>query len=252
MAKQVWISHGIQGCPNVDYEDLESGSKREIDIVGTRLFNASENSLLSLTLVVECKSSADKPWVLFQSPKSDSDFSDVFHNIFWQQTSGSDSAIRFLNDVKEKILKVEGRNSSKIYSEVPHAFSVVQGLRKPKTPDASYAASTGVTKAAVSQRLRANGYSEYESPHVEFIWPLIVLDAPLFVATPDDSGEFELTRCDNAVLEWQSTVGEVDRIDIRIVTPEGLPEFLYWAIGALNTVVEHAGSELDSMFNEWM
>jgi hypothetical protein len=248
---QTLIDHSFITRQGDIYEDIESGSKREIDVIGTRLFNASDSSMLSLTLVVECKSSADKPWVLFQFPKSAVDLSEAFHNIFWQQTSGSDSAIRFFDEVKDKVIQAEGGKSPRIYSDVPHGFSVVQALRKPKTPDASYAASTGVTKAAVSQRQRANSYSEYSSPHVEFVWPVIVLDAPLFLASPDNSGEFELTECDHAVLEWQSTVGTVDRIDIRIVTPDGLPGFLTWATRAFETVIKHAGGELDSMFDSW-
>src|SRR6056297_2787184 len=59
---------GLRGVQGAYYPDPESGAQREIDIVA---HTGDLTGLLSLSLVIECKASRDKPWVLFTSEQNE-------------------------------------------------------------------------------------------------------------------------------------------------------------------------------------
>src|ERR1700682_737273 len=53
------------------YTDPETNTPREIDVVATVQRSTKDNLIFRIMFLIECKSSTDKPWLLFCGPEKD-------------------------------------------------------------------------------------------------------------------------------------------------------------------------------------
>ena len=67
-AANVLRKYGFHALQGVYVQEDEDGPKREIDVLASMTCDLPDAGLLRVTMIVECKWSGDKPWVVFTSP----------------------------------------------------------------------------------------------------------------------------------------------------------------------------------------
>jgi len=78
-AAETLRGRGFAVAPGTYYQDAESKEVREIDLVAY-VQRADPEIILRISVVAECKSSRDKPWVVFESEKPrPSDYGRIVH-----------------------------------------------------------------------------------------------------------------------------------------------------------------------------
>jgi hypothetical protein len=67
-AANVLRKHGFHSLQGVYVQEGEDGPKREIDVLALMTRRVGEAGFLRVAMIVECKWSGNKPWVVFTSP----------------------------------------------------------------------------------------------------------------------------------------------------------------------------------------
>lgn len=225
------------------YADPETGVPREIDVIASAEIDHPDG-IASLTYVVECKSSRDKPWVLFTS--TDVRTPQV---LGFYQRLGSDLGRRFLRSVRRK--PAISALSALALGDHP-GYAVVQALRSPNAPDSAYAA---VSQAVKAGKARARSEEELQEksgePMLTIVEPLVVIDGPLFECSLSHSHEIALSELGVGVLAWRHPVSGLDSVVVQIVALWSLDQYLERAKHALDTLRKECSSEMAKVFSEW-
>jgi hypothetical protein len=200
------------------YTDTESGKKREIDLF---VIAPDYLGVTRIVFAIECKS-AKKPWVLFTSNVG------TGQNIFWTYSLMSESA--------RKVLADRSWNDPDNRSESPHLamFDRLRWLRKKKETaysfrqaftdtDTAYTALLSSIKAA-SHFIRTKSPGSF--PHFRLAFPLVVVDSPLLICSLNSENEPEIREVQSGEILFTNPDQDGDSTCIRVVTIEGLPDFV--------------------------
>lgn len=207
------------------YADPETGTQREIDLVAR--FPEITGGL-KLTFTVECKKSADKPWLLFSSPTTLEG-----RNVLFSYSVNSESAREILID---KFMDFgTGGQTLLDFPWVRKSGQIGYGITQAFTngEDATFKASTGALKAAIAQKLETA--EDSWSPFV-FSFPVIVVDGPLFQCSLQDDGSVAIDQIENGELFFPLSIANEPGTCIHVVTAGSLSQFAADAAAVASTL----------------
>lgn len=195
------------------YIDPESGDSREIDVLVYDQIEIGE-VLLRLSLIIECKTAKDKPWILFASNRiSLSDRARV------AQRAASDFGRRLLVELCQR----EDIQDTAIFkiSGLP-AYGITQAFTTGH--DICHAAVTSVAKATLAEALESDQSSGKKIWQILF--PVLVIDGRLFCVHLSDVSEVQVSEVDSGLLLWRNPIVEMPHTIIHVLTLQGLEQFL--------------------------
>ncbi|RQW84441.1 MAG: hypothetical protein EHM79_13915 [Geobacter sp.] len=202
-------NHGFRVFQSDYYDDPETGDKREIDLIAFKDAD-SENFKFRISFAVECKSSYDKPWVLFTSNKSRiNNYSRVM------QRASSESGKKLLlkltdrEDVKDFLLFNIGKRP---------AYGITQGFTS--GADVTFAAINGAAKAAIAK------VAKPVSKTFHLVFPIVCVGGRLFEYFINDDGDKKLEEIKHGTLLWRNPLLGTTHTIIPIVTSSAITEYL--------------------------
>ncbi|MFG3618054.1 hypothetical protein [Nocardia sp. NPDC047654] len=171
-------------------------------------------------MTIECKSSRDKPWVLFTDDTS----SPSLFSMRWQRLGVPNQAwlwkaVRKANSRKLPTPLLDGYG--------PFGYALARTFAS-KNEDVAFSAMMSVAKAAAGLREQlAAAHKDFGSDDAmhAVVLPVLVVDAPLLKCELDDDGTERLSRIDRGTVLWkyQLTPGHPPSTIVTIVTPAALP-----------------------------
>jgi hypothetical protein len=190
---------------------------REIDVVASRMAQ-NEEVTCRVSIVVECKWSRDKPWVVFTSRLGRSSWQEKVAYVV-SSPLGAAALWNLMRDDRLRQLRFFepsrriGFSGRQAFSDKQDLFySTVQGI-------VSAAISYARTELAVPQTNKnARG-----GAHVVF--PLVVLDAPLFECYFED-GNLKVDAVESVQVQWRGSDVVSGPVIVDIVTAEALANYV--------------------------
>ena len=216
-------SSGLSVSQAWPYVDVETGQQRETDLLVTRRFG-EEADRVRVSLVIECKTSRGKPWVLFTDDKQ-------------RMHPRARVAQRF-------VAPMEATSASwyRPYARVPglaaapliagsgtpaYALTKVTFADKQSNEDAAFGALMSVGKAAAGvQTWLSRAYKAPEREERALILPVLVLDAPLFICRLGEDENLNLEEVTRGSLDWHFRVGKqgTPTTIVEVVTKEAVEQ----------------------------
>jgi hypothetical protein len=227
---QEFREHGFSVGQGSYYYDPDTKEPREIDVVASQA-DFIDNLQVFLTCFVSCKSSRDKPWVLFTTATSPQDGNAHLYGMV-----ASRLGMQLIHTLKRPQ-----------YEPLPHAlapreriaYGVTVAFRARDANDIAYEAVMSAAKAAIS---RATTVTELEPEEaiVEIMVPVVLLDGFLFEYYLDGAGEKQLRKTNWGLLSLRNPIpGRNLPTLVHVITKEGLAEFVmslgelfsHWQVG---------------------
>lgn len=206
----ILTQNGFVAVQALNYEDLESGKLREIDIVAHKIVTVDGVSF-NISLVIECKVSKKNPWILF-SNKS------LYHNSFnvLQNPFATDNGIKL---VKLAETKFAGFSLFKMNDQI--GFNLTQGFTNGK--DVTFEALMSTQNACLFLIDRSN--KSYK-PFCNIYFPVIAIDAEFYKCFPTTADEIDLEKIEiEKLLTFRSFSNRPNTLH-TIVTKEYFPTFI--------------------------
>lgn len=230
------------------YVDPETGEAREIDLVlsKTTLSEVEGAGLMSYSLRVECKSSKDKPWLMFSSPTWEDEDPETIQFIQEMYAEYSCHANKFARGlIRRDVVYGSGtRLYPRLYDEpwvgyaVTQAFSDIQGL----TP---FTALMSATKAALAVMKGAAEDPMHFGAPFYVAYSVIVIDVPLYAVSYSSSTKrIAVDSIQVGSLIWKHYIAEKTSHGVFIVTKDALPEFLRKCHTSAEWFVNQGGENL--------
>ena len=168
------------------YNDVAEGKLRECDVFASRFKRVAGGATVSLDLAIECKSSSDKPWVVFAEPVKSYDW-----HIPPMLAPGRVSSVclMLLNGDPDPLDFLRPREWV--------GYSVTKAFSSPKDgdPSGAYSALRAAVAAAEAFASRCeNELDEHRDwpPSLAITLPVLVVGAPLYLYTLDDKNQEHL------------------------------------------------------------
>ena len=216
------------------YKDPETGKLREIDVVASRDLPGGK-WWIRVTFVVECKAGQNQSWVLLGSP-----------------TAPVDGIGRLTVGIRSKRAGTLGP-----YLRRRSPVGTVDLWKRSQRParglvrvgngneDVAYAAITTLVKAATAQLAFAETLEETGEQVAEFVFPVLVVDAPLYRISLDVAGEVAFEEIPAGTVSWRHPSSNRHLTVIDIVTLADLPAFVREASECAVQILEHATRGVD-------
>jgi len=192
------------------YDDPETQTAREIDVIAVK---RDKYGLLGISLVVECKKSADKPWVLFTSEMHESGKNKLFTYAI-MPVSAREKLAKKVFDKSTRGLRWLNRPKRTAYG-MAVAFA--------KGEDPAYKAGLSALKASISRNNLNTGKELSKS--LRFVFPVIVIDGNLFEAYLDKKGNAVVQEIDEGTVTYYREISGCPASSVKIVTTKRLDEF---------------------------
>jgi len=232
------------------YSDPETKLYREIDVVASSSVGIGTlGRAIRIQFAVECKSSRDKPWVMFTERGNATPRETSKVGILSITGNPNGKRLRLLLAAAEKVW------SQPLFSlESRPAYGMVQALGSKGTPDASYAAQMQAAKATIAlsspdhqtqpgRLLRLLTSME----EVTLAFAVIVLDGRLFTAALAANGNLELKEKKSHFLAISSPeVGENLAL-VNVVTKDGLANYVSKAAAARDAIFAWCKENVDQI-----
>lgn len=206
--------------------DPKSGVQREIDVlasIGTRVatgvFGGVSTFELQIYHVVECKWSNDKPWIVFTSKNQ---VIDPTFSIYQTIGTPTGKAILWVWASDESLYPL-----SLFHTPSKPGFGGRQAFSEKS--DVFYATMQSVSSASLGLAASLNSPNPYfyVDRQVAIIFPVIVLDAPLFEAYFDsETGQTIVEQVSHARIHWRGADLSSDIVAIDLVTADHLKDFV--------------------------
>ncbi len=198
--------HGFEVRQSSVVLDSQENKPRELDVLA---IDPAILGILNLTCVLECKSSK-QPWIVFTSDDALENYNRLF--AFSVMSKDARSTLVDMVDTKSELwLKYFSRSSRS-------GYAMRQALND---KDTAYTASMSVLKACnviISK--------DYEGvlPSLNFAFPIIVVDTPIFECFKNESGELSIKQVKQAEFLFSSYIPDSVGCCIRIVHIDELEE----------------------------
>jgi hypothetical protein len=196
------------------YKDIDTGISREIDIIAY-IQKVIDNHLIRIEFIIECKTSHDKPFVLFTSNTRFPGVSRV------AQRAASTLGMKLL-----RLLAKRTDVQKQLLFQLPArtGYGITQAFGSGN--DKAYEAAMSVSKATAAAVEEANAYEKSEKIKVCSIFmPIIVLSAKLVESYLGEDGNVAVENTNEAVLLWRNQVVKRPHTIITIITEDGLAMF---------------------------
>ena len=193
-----------------------AGTPREIDVVATADIQGDDHSdTIRIAWVCECKWSRDKPWIVFCS-----DNTRMMPSACVAQTIANAAGQAYMW-LCAGVREVDGL--ARFALPGPKGYAAVRAFASGE--DKCYAALRGVVERS---KLLASDYDRHPArgllPDIAFVaFPMVVVDAPLFVARYVDGG-IKLESRSQQRLHWRGH-GRGPIATVDIVTAEALEQY---------------------------
>ncbi|GAA5511224.1 hypothetical protein [Novipirellula caenicola] len=206
-------SMGFRIVQSEYYKDAETGSQRETDVTA-RVDCEFHGLLVRIEFIIECKSTPDKPWVLFTGGRGLADPARVAQRAASKLGSKALMELCKRKDIQDLALFQMHERS---------AYGVTQAFTTGN--DTTFASATSVSKATAAEIAETNEYSAAVSPVCLIAIPLIVINAELAEAYLNENSELIVTRTNSGTLAWRhKLVGEPHTI-IRVLRVEEVESY---------------------------
>lgn len=226
-----FISQGFDTQQSVYYVDTESGDSRETDVVASQCV-AADKVLVRMSVVVECKKSGDKPYILFSTghnplPKATC----VAQRASSRAGEKTLLALAKCPDIPKSPLFRIGDNSG---------YCTIQAFGN-QNNDVAYKSLMSVSSAVRSMILasdphpnRRSGINRHDA-HILF--PVVVIDNSLWQCTlRADGQDIDVTEIGFGTLVWKNRRFRSHYTLIHIVTRAHLKSFVGDALKTWNNV----------------
>jgi len=241
-------SCGFEVSQSDCYFDPDENQPREIDLVlGVQKYVGKFN--LDYKLFVECKSTREKPWLLFATEndlveregEEKSIKSIGTHGAFLSNELGGTLLLQSFYNGKHNHLFPRLDTRPTLGYGVTQAFS--EGNETP------FKALMSSTKAALWYAKKF-GVGMLSTPFV-FATPVVVIDAPLFsVVFSEKTSEIELEEVSRGWLHWKHVVDGRSRIGVYIVQKAELKSFLTECYASASWWVSQDVGTLQSIYDK--
>lgn len=195
------------------YKDPTTKVHREIDVIA-RLNFLVKPLVIRIEFLIECKSSKDKPWVVFCGDEEE------LERPAWV-------ANRFASDAGMKMLHYhatdkEFQSLSLFRLRAPVGYGLRQAFGK--SEDVAYNTMASVSSAA---RAKADYFREHVSAPklLEFQFPVIALDSRLFECRLNSNEETEMNEVPFATLLWNNPIATPAHTLIDVITEPSITAF---------------------------
>lgn len=200
---------GFQVQQSPRFLDPETGKVREIDVIATAV-DKQFDAVAQVQFVVECKS-IQKPWVLFSSP----------HTLDWYN-------LLFAFAISDPATKKAFHDTGSLHDKLPwfsKSGNVGYSLRVAFADgeDRAYAAVTSAVKACLFQM--SPDPEGFFVPPIRFLFPAVVVGAPLFECAAAEDGEMAITEIEQGWLFYDTKLPQVGGTCVRIVSHSALGQF---------------------------
>ena len=230
-AASVFRSAGFDVRQSFTYSDPESAKGREIDVL---VQDPDWFGVIEISFVVECKASPN-PWVVLTSEDALSNYNCLF--AFAITSAAARQALI------AKGFATFGALDPYIKRPSHGGYGFRQAFGKDNDP--AYAAAIGALKACAGL---ARDRTSSNIPRLAFVFPIIVVDAPLFECALAEDGELRLTEVEQSEFLFSAYVPEHVGTCIKVVTKGQLPEFARWAKQLANRIREELKHEEERVF----
>lgn len=196
------------------YEDPKTQVQREIDVVAS-ISRKFDKHPLRLEFVVECKSSKDKPWIMFCANN--------------QRLAAPARVVqRIASEIGRSLLfdlcQREDIQSLDLFEVTnPPAYGVTQAFTKGL--DVTYAALAGAAAAAVAKTEEANNYPSFLTPLTNIVFPVVVTEGKLFTAVLQDDSSISLSEVRQGKLLWRNQVAGDPHTVVNLVADTKIETF---------------------------
>ncbi|MCK4395921.1 hypothetical protein KAW96_04915 [candidate division WOR-3 bacterium] len=201
------------------YIDPENDNYREIDIIATK---PDFIGGIDISFIIECKSSKEKPWLLFSSDR-------VLENrsIFLSYCINSDST-------REALIK-KGFETINVLPWIKKEGRIAYGLTQAFTSgdDITYKATISVLKATISRKKELNKRNPY--PFI-FLFPVIIVDGQLFECFLNSRGLLSIQEFQEGFLYFPLHIAGECGTCIHILSSNKIEEFCEQAKGVSDSL----------------
>jgi hypothetical protein len=222
---------GYYVANNLYYVDLDEDKGREIDLRALKNYDfkiENKQYFVRHCLLIECKKSSEKPWVIFSSPETsyDSEYFDVdcLGADFDADTEEIQKAFEHLESIHPFCkIKRRGRSYFEPFKNNQTGETIVQALMS-------------AVKASIG--MRDNKFAS-GSNSICFFYPIIVFEGRLFEAYLKNT-EIEITETDNMMVSffYESPKYKHERFTIPVITENSFETFF----NELDVVLKYWGS----------
>lgn len=234
--------NGFRVVQSEYFSDPETGDSRELDVVA---FKQKEINgvLFRMSLLIECKRSTDKPWILFTSDKTG-----LANPARVAQRAANSLGRNYLLEVcqQEEVQRLS------IFSlpERP-AYGVTQAFTTGK--DVCYSAVTSVSKAALATIAELDGRKEkmkYIKNICSILFPVVVVEGKLFEAFLDKDVDVVVKDIETGTLLWRNPVVGMPHTIINIVSESFFERFLDSILASFESLFELSENQLSEHFSK--
>ena len=223
------------------YHDVELDKRREIDITAMLKSAEGRSTSLQVALCVECKLSAEKPWVVFMSDTQDDYWFPPFHLLT------SELYYHFLCHALEETAFSRTVSALPLMQSRLMGHGISQALRGNEGADIPYQACMGAVKSAIAIVAGTNRRDKeieerLDLPYLCCIaFPVVVIGSPLFEAYLAPNGEIRLEEVEESVVCWKAIEVKgmlTSSVPVHIVTEPHLGKFAQDARMTAGTLIE--------------
>lgn len=235
---RLFRAQGFRIVQSEFYEDTETGTQRETDLTA-RIDYKFDGVNARIEFVVECKSTPDKPWILFTGGRGLANLARV------AQRAASKLGTKALMRLCQR---KDIQDLPQFQMHKHSAYGLTQAFTTGN--DITYAAATSVSKATAAVIKEADMYTSFGYPLCLIVFPLIVIDAELVETYLKDHGEVAVNRIDSGTLAWRHRlVGEPHTI-IRLLRIDEVESYAAEMIASCNKFFELARGTINEIGTE--
>lgn len=231
---------GLESVVSYHYRADSESPTREIDIFAWRrqMSGAAE---VNASFLVEAKSTTDKPWVLLLDQPEESAVPRRVRHHFTLKSRYAGAFLRASFRRKPML-------------ERAFLFSTPQrlayGLRTAfSKSDFAYQAVQSCLAASLAQLGPAH-HVDSDFPLASFVFPVILIDAPLLQYWLDKNDEPQVAEVADSTLFWPSAT-DGRPVLVEVVTRVGLPQWLERVSASLALLMDDCEPELDMIAQRW-
>jgi hypothetical protein len=228
------------------YTDYESKERREVDVVASRPLPL-QGSRLDLICHVECKTSSNKPWIIFRLPSTAPStylaslctISSHGYSGFWAEMN---------TEFEELSLAPLFLNPSTIGHSVTQAFG--SGHDVPFKAVMSCFKSS-IDTSSVYSSLFDNRHEYNDIFHKVFCIniPIIVLEGKLFECTANEEGVTALQEVLHGCIRWKGNNPSLSKPVVYIVTKAYLAQFISEITDVFKEIEDFTVKHIDKLFS---
>ncbi len=228
---QFFLRHGWLLHHSRRYSDPNTGKEREIDLLAFNDDPASTSQFHG-RLVIECKWTPKKPWVLFTSAtRSMTPFG------YFRSSAMNGSAAKTLDSLLAKgLLSTDLPSGFPLFSAYEESYSIVQALRKSNAIDAAY--------SAVESAVGAADFFAGRSVEHSFIYiPTVIIDGELYQCTLNEKGDILVHEVDIGLLIHHRSDSPRCVYIVRESALEKLVDFADTTLNSIRVALKEIASE---------